>query len=46
MRRLSSLREELERSTALEQRVRDTLELSELGDEGLSEELATETAAL
>ena len=46
MRRLSSLREELERSTALEQRVRDTLELSELGDESLSEELATETAAL
>jgi peptide chain release factor 2 len=46
MRRLSSLREEVERSTALEQHVQDTLELGALGDESLSDELATETAAL
>ena len=46
MRRLSSLREEVERSTALEQHVQDTLELAALGDESLSDELVTETAAL
>ena len=46
MRRLAGLREEVERSTTLEQRVRDALELAALEDESLSEELATETAAL
>ena len=35
MRRLSSLREEVERWNTLAQRVQDTLELSELGDESL-----------
>ena len=46
MRRLSSLREEVERWNTLAQRVQDTLELSELGDESLEAELTTETAAL
>jgi len=46
MRRLSSLREEVERWNTLAQRVQDTLELSEMGDESLEAELTTETAAL
>jgi peptide chain release factor 2 len=46
MRRLSDLREEVERWNSLEQRVQDTLELATLGDEGLSEELTSETKAL
>jgi peptide chain release factor 2 len=46
MRRLSGLREEGGRWNALTQRVQDTLELSELGDESLEAELATEMAAL
>jgi len=46
MRRLSGLREEVERWNTLEQRVRDALELATLDDEGLDEELAAETEAL
>jgi peptide chain release factor 2 len=46
MRRLSGLQEEVGRWNQLAQRVQDTLELSELGDEGLSEELSAETQAL
>jgi peptide chain release factor 2 len=46
MRRLSSLREEVERWNTPAQRVQDTLELSELGDESLEAELTAETAAL
>ena len=46
MRRLAGLQEEVERSTKLEQRVRDALELSELSDESLAEELDAETTAL
>ncbi len=46
MRRLSDLQEEVERWNSLEQRVQDTLELATLGDEGLSDELTSETEAL
>ena len=46
MRRLAGLQEEVERSTKLEQRVRDALELSGLSDESLAEELEAETTAL
>ena len=46
MRRLSNLREEMERWNTLEQRVQDTLELSALGDESLNADLVAETAAL
>jgi peptide chain release factor 2 len=46
MRRLSSLREEVERWNTLDQRVRDALELSQLEDESLGDELAAETEAL
>jgi len=46
MRRLSGLREEAERWNTLEQRVRDALELSSLGDESLGDELVAETEAL
>ncbi len=46
MRRLSSLREEAERWSTLDQRVQDALELSALGDESLGDELAAETVAL
>ncbi len=46
MRRLSSLREEVDRWNRLAQRVRDALELSALDDESLGDELAAETTAL
>jgi peptide chain release factor 2 len=46
MRRLSSLREEVELWAALEQRVKDGLELTALGDEGLAEDLSVEAEAL
>ncbi len=46
MRRLSSIREEVERWNTLEQRVQDALELSALGDESLHDELAAETETL
>lgn len=46
MRRLSNLREELERWDALTRRVHDGLELASLDDESLEEELAAETVAL
>jgi len=46
MRRLSGLREEMERWNTLEQRAKDTLELSTLDDEGLGDELAAETETL
>ncbi len=46
MRRLAALREEVERWNTLTQRVRDALELVELGDESLTDELAAETEAL
>ena len=46
MRRLSSLREEVDRWDTLEQRVRDTLELVTLEDTSLTEELTTETGTL
>ena len=46
MRRLSGLREEVERWNTLGQRVQDALELAALGDESLSEELIAETEAL
>jgi peptide chain release factor 2 len=46
MRRLSSLREEVERWNLLAQRVRDALELAALDDESLGDELAADTEAL
>ena len=46
MRRLSSLREEVELWAALEQRVQDGLELAALGDDGLAEDLSVEAGAL
>ena len=46
MRRLSDLREEVERWSTLEQRVRDAIELTALEDESLYDELTTETRAL
>ena len=46
MRRLSSLREEVERWNTLAQRVQDALELSTLEDESLGDELSAETEAL
>jgi peptide chain release factor 2 len=46
MRRLSDLREEVERWNTLEQRGRDALELVTLEDESLYDELAAETDAL
>lgn len=42
MQRLADLRDELEPWAALEQRVRDALELADLGDETLAEELRAE----
>jgi peptide chain release factor 2 len=46
MRRLSSLREEVEQWNQLAQRVRDALELATLGDESLAGELTAEAEAL
>jgi len=46
MQRLSGLREEVERWSALEQRVQDALELATLEDESLGQELSSETEAL
>ena len=46
MRRLASLREEVERSNSLEQRVQDALELATLANESLIDELVAETEAL
>ena len=46
MRRLSSLQEEAERWSTLEQQVQDALELATLEDDALSDELTAETAAL
>jgi peptide chain release factor 2 len=46
MRRLSSLREEVEQWNMLAQRVHDGLELAALGDESLAEELGAETEVL
>jgi len=46
MRRLSSLREEMDRWNTLGQRVQDTLELSTLDDGSLGDELTIETEAL
>ncbi len=46
MRRLSSLREEVERWRTLAQRVGDAIELSTLEDESLYDELAAETKTL
>jgi peptide chain release factor 2 len=46
MRRLSGLREEVERWNTLQQRVRDAAELSALGDDSLDNELAAETEVL
>ena len=46
MRRLSGLGDEVERWNTLDRHVQDTLELTEMGDESLVEELASETAAL
>jgi peptide chain release factor 2 len=46
MRRLSSLREEVELWATLAQRVQDGLELAALGDAGLAEDLSVEAEAL
>jgi peptide chain release factor 2 len=46
MRKLSSLREEVELWSSLAQRARDALELATLGDESLAEELTGEAEAL
>jgi peptide chain release factor 2 len=46
MRRLTGLREEVERWRGIEQRARDALELATLGDESLAEELDQETRRL
>lgn len=46
MRRLSSLRDEVDRWTHLERQVRDALDLSALEDESLYDELVVETEAL
>jgi len=46
MRRLSSLREEVERWSTLEQQVEDAIELSTLEDASLHDELVAETEAL
>ena len=46
MRRLTGLREEVERWRGIEQRARDALELAALGDESLAEELDQETRRL
>jgi peptide chain release factor 2 len=46
MRRLSALREEVDRWNSLEQRVADGLELFGMADESLTDELVAETTAL
>ncbi|MDY7076671.1 MAG: PCRF domain-containing protein, partial [Chloroflexota bacterium] len=46
MRRLSVLREEVDRWNKLEQRVQDALELSALDDESLGDDLVTEAEVL